>query len=61
MAKKLKSKKFMVYIYQSEKGGGNICECDEKGGIISTNEHPFNDKDEALQNFRKILDKYCKF
>jgi hypothetical protein len=59
MANRPPSKKFKLYIYQGEKGGGNICECnnDWTGTGLQLK---FNDKKEALNHIKKLLNDYCK-
>jgi hypothetical protein len=53
----MKSKKYVLYLYK-DKAGGNICECDERGKIKDSSKHNFANKEQAREQFDRILDKW---
>jgi len=56
---KIKSKKFVVYFYTGEEGGGAINFTNEDGKIIDKQLN-FANKTQAKEWFDELADKYCK-
>ena len=59
MKKAIKSKKFVVYIYQGNQGGACIHRTNAKG-LMTKKSLPFKTKEQGLRQFGKLLDKYLK-